>query len=79
MIETDSIWFKNPMTNYFANRNLVEDADLVLSQNFCNEKGQEFFFSPMVVFATNASRRAIQEIRRIVNRDPNFIDQVILN
>lgn len=69
------------MENFFANRNLVENADLVLPQNFQSKKGQELGFTPMVVFATNASRRGFQEVRQIINQNLNLLDQVffILN
>lgn len=65
------------MENFFANRNLVEDADLVLPLNFQSEKGQELGFTPMVVFATNASRRGLQEMRQIINQNLNSLDQVL--
>lgn len=79
VVESDAIWLRNPI-GLFQRTNMLEDADLVMPLNSANTaKGQRFAFDPMVAFATNGSRRLLQEMRRVLNTEPDMMDQDLLN
>ncbi|KAI1705875.1 nucleotide-diphospho-sugar transferase domain-containing protein [Ditylenchus destructor] len=79
MFESDSVWLKNPTQRLFANSDLIDDADLMLPLNSRNEKGHRYGFNTVLAFTKNGTRRAAQEMRRIMNRNLDIPDQEVIN
>ncbi|EGT54515.1 hypothetical protein CAEBREN_03705 [Caenorhabditis brenneri] len=80
LIETDAVWFKDPLT-IFANRTIAEeDFDIIVPVKG-NDGGRwdTLAFDPMLVAATNGSKMFMEEMKNRLNSDMKLYDQDVMN